>query len=93
MREEHITEPPPPFRVEPLPVKSAVVRPAQQQPNGLYQLVHFVGAYMGQLAVVFVKYLPYSPVHRDIDFLVRFLLGKQNELHPVYLGYHVLAYS
>ena len=47
---------------------------------------------MGQLAVVFVKYLPYSPVHRDIDFFVRFLLGKQNELHPVYLGYHVIAY-
>ena len=47
---------------------------------------------MGQLAVVFVKYLPYSPVHRDIDFFVRFLLGKQNELHPVYLDYHVIAY-
>ena len=52
------------------------MRPAQHQSDGFYQLVHFVGAHMGQLAVVFVEYLPYSPVHRDIDFLVRFLLGK-----------------
>ena len=92
MGKEHVAESPSTFGVETLLVKAAVVCPAEQQADGLYQLVHFIGMNRGQLAVILGKYGFYSPVNGDIDFLFRLLLGDEYELRTADFRYHVLAY-
>ena len=92
MGKEHVAEPPSPFGVETLLVKAAVVCPAEQQADGLHQLVHFIGMNRWQLAVIFGKYGSHAPVNGDIDFLLRLLLGDEYELRAAYFRYHVLTY-
>ena len=63
MGKEHVAEPPSTFGVETFLVKAAVMCPAEQQADGLHQLVHFIGMNRGQLAVILGKHGSYSPVN------------------------------
>ncbi len=92
MGKEHVAEPPSTFGVEPLLVKAAVMCPAEQQADGLHQLVHFIGMNRGQLAVILASMTLTRLSTGYIHFLFRLLLCDEYELRAAYFRYHVLAY-
>lgn len=90
MREQHVAESASAPGVEPSGIETAVPGPAEQEPYCLYQPVHLVCADPRQASAVFVEYQTHSPVQRDVDFLVRLLLGEQDEFVSPDPGYLVI---